>query len=82
MSGLVNTGSYSTTVYYNPYYQFEKSKISIKHEPTLFTNFKDQVLWDNWNQNTVATSCTQDVDDVLHKAYVTSTPDEMALFRK
>ena len=81
MDGLVNPGSFSPTVSSKTYSTFDNFNRSINHDPTLFTTFKDKELWDNCNYNTVATACTQGVEDVLHEAYVTSTPDGMAQLR-
>ena len=81
MAGIVNTRPTSTTFSSNPYYPVENFKRSIKHDPTLFPAFKDQALWENWNHNAIATTYTQDVEDIFHEAYITSTPDDMALFK-
>ena len=65
-----------------PYSPVETFRRYFKHEPTLFPSFKDQALWDNWNHNAVATSWTQDVEDIFHEAYLSSNPDEISLFNK
>ena len=81
MTGILNTGSDSTTVYSKPYYLVDNFKRYIKPDPTLFPTFKYQVLWYNCNSNTIATACAQNVEDVLHKANVPLAPYYMYLFR-
>ena len=81
MAGIVNTRPNSTTFSSNPYYTVENFKISIKRDPNLFPAFKDNTLWEDWNHNAIATTYTQDVEDVFHEAYVTSTTDDIALFK-
>ena len=70
MAGFKNPGSASTTIYSKPYSPVDKFNISIKRDPTLYPTFKYQALWNNWNHDIIATSFTQDVEEVYHKAYV------------
>ena len=81
MAELVNNRSDSPDVSYKLYPPVDNIKRSIKHNPNFFPSFKDQALWENLNRNTVVTAFTQDVEDLLHEAYVPSTPDDMDLFR-
>ena len=54
----------------------------IKQDPTLIIVFKYQALWDNLNHNTTVTACTQDDEDIFHKSYILSTPDNMDLSKE
>jgi hypothetical protein len=54
----------------------------IKHDATQFTPFKDDAVWDNWNQGTLAQARAQDVDDVLNPSYTPAMADEIALFEE
>ena len=47
---------------------------SIKWEPTLFPIFKHHSLWGNWNRNTIAAVCTQDVHNILTKPMINQIP--------
>ena len=51
--GIMNIGSYSTTVSSKPCSQVDNFKIYINRYPTLFLTFRYQALWEDWNKNTV-----------------------------
>ena len=82
VDGIVNPRPTLTTFPNNPYYQVDNINIYTKHYPTLFPTFKYQELRDNYNHDTIATAWNQDVDDIFHKSYVTTTPDDMTLIKE
>ena len=79
---LVNPSPTLTKQSSNPYYPDDNFKRSINREPTFFADFKDQEPWETFNLGTIATACTQDVEDIYHNAYVPSTPDNISLFKE
>ena len=81
MDGIVDTRPTSTTLSYKPDSSVDNFKISIKRDPNLFPSFKDQAIWDNWNHNAIVNACTQDIENILHEAYVSPTPDNMSLLK-
>ena len=80
-TGIVNPRPDSTNVPSKPYYPVEHFKRYIKRSPIFFPAFKDQEIWSNWNLNAIETSCTQDVEDILHEAYDPPTSDDISLFK-
>ena len=61
MAGILNNIPTSTTLFPKPYYPFDNFNKSVKVFPALFTVFKDQELWENWNYNAIATAYNQDI---------------------
>ena len=84
MAKIINNMPASTKSSSKPYYPFDNFKRSIKRDPDLFPDFKYQyqAIWENCNHNSIATSCTQDVEDIFHEAYLPSATDEIALFKE
>ena len=66
-----------------PEYQFTPDKIfkkRIKRDASLFSNFKDGTFWDDQRRRTIATTNTQDVEDVLESDHSPTSPEEISLF--
>jgi hypothetical protein len=57
-------------------------KKGIKHDPTLFLNFKLEQQWVSWQWSTLAQARVQDIADVLDPVYAPSLPEDRLLFKE
>jgi hypothetical protein len=55
---------------------------TIKRDPTLFMDYKDEKQWDTWQRSTIAQARAQGLEDVLNHAYNPSLPDDILLFQE
>ena len=53
----------------------------IKREPSLFTELKQDIAINNWQQDTVAMAQSQGCSDVLDPSYLPQTGEQKELFR-
>jgi hypothetical protein len=63
----------------DPNAEFKKG---IRHDALSFLVYKDEKLWDTWQQSTLAQVRAQDVAEVLDATYVSTLPKDIALFAK